>query len=50
MSRDTLLAHIVGNFVPRQWENIASESLRFLLEREGGRRAVNDLILSLIHI
>lgn len=44
MSRDTLLAHIVGNFVPRQWENTASESLRFLLVREGGRRAVNDLI------
>lgn len=44
MSRDTLLAHIVGSFVPRQWENTASESLRFLLVREGGRRAVNDLI------
>lgn len=44
MTRDTLLAHIVGNFVPRRWEDTASESLRFLLVREGGRRAINDLI------
>jgi hypothetical protein len=42
-----LLAHLVTRFAPQQWENVASESLRFLLIHDGGRKAVNDLLAPL---
>ena len=42
-----LLAHIVSKFAPRQWENVASEALLYLLAQPGGNRAVNDLLAPL---
>jgi hypothetical protein len=42
-----LLAHIVERFAPRQWENVASESLLYLLPRPGGNKAINDLLAPL---
>ncbi|MBK9741410.1 MAG: hypothetical protein IPO93_18475 [Actinobacteria bacterium] len=39
-----LLAHVVTKFVPRQWENIASESLLYLLPKAGGNLALNHLL------
>jgi hypothetical protein len=41
MTSETLLAHAVSRFAPRQWENIATESLRYLLGRPAGL-AVSD--------
>lgn len=32
---DTLLAHVVKRYAPSQWENIATDSLHYLLGREG---------------
>lgn len=47
MSSRGLLAHVVTKFAPRQWENIASESLLYLLERPGGQAGIKDLVTSL---
>jgi hypothetical protein len=44
---DTLLAHVVSKFSARQWENIATEALRFLLEgaaREAPARVVSRFL------
>lgn len=44
MSQSTLLAHVVAKFSPRQWENVASESLRYLLQRPGAAGVMADLL------
>ena len=44
MTARTLLAHVVSKFTPRQWENVATESLRYLLTRPGGATAVEELL------
>lgn len=44
---ETLLAHVVSRFVPRQWENIATESLRYLLARPAGQPAIQALLAPL---
>ena len=33
---DSLLAHVVSRFTPSQWENVATESLRYLLSAGAG--------------
>jgi hypothetical protein len=33
---DSLLAQVVSRFIPRQWENVATESLRYLLSAGAG--------------
>lgn len=43
MSR-SLLAHVVARFAPRQWENIATESLLYLLSRPGAAEAMRHLV------
>lgn len=43
MSR-SLLAHVVSKFAPREWENIATESLHYLLERPGADSAMGQLL------
>lgn len=47
MTSRTLLAHVVSKFAPRQWENVATESLHYLLDREAGRAAVDSLLAPL---
>lgn len=41
---DSLLAHVVGQFAPRQWENIATEALAFLLRHPGVDDALGPLL------
>lgn len=47
MTHRGLLAHVVAKFAPREWENVASASLLYLLKTAGGHRAVNDLLAPL---
>lgn len=47
MTSETLLAHVVSRFAPRQWENIATESVRYLLARPAGEPAVRALLAPL---
>jgi hypothetical protein len=47
VTSQTLLAHVVSRFAPRQWENIATESLRYLLARPAGQPAVQALLAPL---
>ena len=44
---ETLLAHVVSRFTPRQWENVATESLRYLLVRPAGQPAIQALLAPL---
>lgn len=46
MERRDLLAHVVTKFAPRQWENVASESLLYLFKRDLGSAAINTLLSS----
>jgi hypothetical protein len=43
----TLLAHVVSKFASRQWENVATESLHYLLDRKAAGAAVNSLLAPL---
>ncbi len=43
MSR-SLLAHVVSRFAPRQWENVATESLLYLLGKQAAEQAVASLV------
>jgi hypothetical protein len=47
VTSETLLAHVVSRFAPRQWENIATESLRYLLARPAGQPAMQALLAPL---
>jgi hypothetical protein len=47
MTSRSLLAHVVSRFAPRQWENVATESLRYLLARPGAATAVVSLVAPL---
>ena len=47
MTSRSLLAHVVSRFAPRQWENVATESLRYLLARPGAAPAVVSLLAPL---
>lgn len=40
----SLLAHIAKGFASRQWENIATESLHYLLRRQAAQEAVTRLL------
>jgi len=44
MPSQTLLAHVVAQFASRQWENVATEALHFLLQRPGADSAVRDVL------
>lgn len=44
---DSLLAHVVGQFAPRQWENVATEALAFLLRHPGVDDALRPLLAPL---
>lgn len=37
---DSLLAHVVKRYAPSQWENVATDSLHYLLRREGVEAAL----------
>jgi hypothetical protein len=47
VTSETLLAHVVSRFAPRQWENVATESLRYLLARPAGQPAIQALLAPL---
>lgn len=47
MTSPTLLAHVVAQFAPRQWENVATEALSFLLQRPNADTAVATLLTPL---
>ena len=47
MTSRSLLAHVVAKFAPKQWENLATESLHFLLQRPGGQCAISAVLSSL---
>ena len=40
---DTVLSHVVARFTPRQWENVATESLKFLFDRGAGEAPARAL-------
>lgn len=40
----SLLAHIVKGYASRQWENIATDSLYYLMRREGTGEAVGRVL------
>jgi hypothetical protein len=44
MPSQTLLSHIVSRFAPRQWENVATEALHYLLQRPGADQAIRDVL------
>ncbi len=47
MTSRSLLAHVVSRFAPRQWENVATESVRYLLARPGAAPAMASLLAPL---
>ena len=43
---DSLLAYVVKKYAPSQWENIATDSLHYLLRRPGVEDAFHQLVVA----